>query len=1041
MNPRGLRHTSLLRMILCSVAALWIGLFSPQEAAAQATQTITVQGVVTDPANQPVIGAAILVEGSMTGATTNLQGAFSINAPANGKLVISSLGYLKQTIDINGRLKIDIKLNEDETMLDDVVVIGYGTSIKADLTGSVGSVSQRQLENRVFTSPEQMLQGLVAGVQVVETSSEPGAEVSIRVRGTNSIYSDNEPLYVIDGYVGASIAGINAGDIKSMDVLKDASATAIYGSRGANGVILITTRGGEAGRTVISFDTKVGFSDVYKKLDMADGQEYLDFLIELGKKNNLLYWKSEAELANIGRGTDWQEAIMQRGLFQEYQLSMRGGSEKTTFSVSGNYLKQVGNIINSDFEKMSMRVRLNHKISQKLTFTLNSNLNSSGGNRATVNSVGNPADGATVLNALRMAPFIPLYDEAGNYTFMNDFYGNSEIGAKAITIIGNPVNYAMNVRNSMRHLSNTTNGILEYKISKSFTWQTSIGTTFTNQRFDEYIPTSVYEGFLKGGSSTSRVPYRNNWLTENTLRFNTVYCKKHSIDMVGGFTYQQYNDSEYRIQAREYSIDSGWYYDIDHAATISGGYGPREFSYKLISFLGRLNYGYDSRYLLTASIRADGSSKFAEGHRWGYFPAAAVAWNAANETFLKGVKWIDQLKLRVSWGVTGNQEIGNNLSRFLYNSNDYNLGSSQRVLGLIPGQIGNKMLEWEKTRSTNVGIDFMLFNGRISATVDAYMKTTYDMLSQKRLPATSGEQYAWENIGDVENKGIEATLTTRNIVAKKAGGFSWETRFNYSLNRNKILRLGRNNEDIFVGESTSNLPGLSTTSVLRVGQPIGSFFGCIVDGVFRDADDVANSGLTGFSPGDTKFRDMNGDGSITEADRVIVGHAYPKFIGSFQNSFQYKGFNLDIFVYGSYGNQVFNLNRYFMENWNSYNKPRYYLRDRWTSDNPDGIYNAANSTNLRQTPGAASIMVEDASFIRLKNLTLGYTLPQSLMAKNSVLRSAKIYCTVDNLYVWTGYKGYDPEVNSFGKSNTSLGTDRGAYPKYRTIVFGLTLGF
>ena len=1033
--------------VLFGIAAVIATLIFCNPASAQQgvqNKSYQVSGVIKDQAGLPLVGVTIVLRNNPTvGTSTDEDGKFKIRVKKDDVLSISMLGYKEREIVIENRLPLNITLEEESILMDEAVVIGYGTVARKDHTGAVASIRGEQLEDRFFVSPEQMLQGMVAGVQVTETSSEPGATVSIRIRGTNSINSDNEPLYVVDGYVGGSIDGINTNDIQSMEVLKDASATAIYGSRGANGVIIITTKQGQAGKPVITYDLKYGISKVSKKLEMANAYEYAQFRME-ERSADLLLWKTEEEWANIGKGTDWQDEIFQLGQYQNHQLSIRGGAQKTTYAVSGSIMDQKGNVINSDLTKMTLRTNLTQQIGGRIKFTLNANLSTSKGNRATVNSAGSPQDGATVLNALRMAPFVSVYDENGDYNLVNDFPGNGESGGgQTITKIGNPVAYANRVRNSINSLSGTVNGIITVNILPGLNWKSTLGTTFSRLNTTVYIPTSTYEGSLKGGQSTDNKNTGGNVLTEHTLTYDKKIGGKHQINAVAGFTFQKFNNSAYNIIARQYFSDTNNGYDISNASAISD-YSSSLMESSIMSYLGRINYSYDSRYVVTVTGRADGSSKFAKGHRWGYFPAVALAWNINRESFMSRAKWLDELKLRASYGVSGNQEIGNFKSIYFLNTGQYQFNSSEKVVSLYPAQLGNKELEWEKTLSYNLGLDFMAFNNRLGLTFEAYYKKTYDMLSEKRIPSSSGYQSVMVNIGDVENKGIEVSLLSRNIVSRRKGGFYWETRINYAMNRNKILRLGENNEDLYVGTSSNNLSGVGTTAILRVGEPIGAFYGCIYEGVWRDQAEideaVANGMKDSNKPGDPKFKDQNGDGYINEHDRVINGYAYPKFTISMNNTFTYKNFSLDIFLYGSYGNNVLNLNRYYMESFSQYNKPKYYLEGRWTESNPDGIYPRSNTPKLRQTPGAASLYVEDASFLRIKNITLGYTVPEEVLGK-TFIRSLRVYVTGDNLFTFTKYTGYDPEVNSFGKSNTSLATDRGAYPKFRSFIAGLTIGF
>lgn len=1002
-----------------------------------------VSGIVRDASGIPIEGAFVYIPKKNTGVSTSPDGKFSLFVEINDILKISMLGFVEKTIQIENRLPINVELLESRTMMEESVVIGYGTVARKDHTGAVASVNSKQLENKFYTSTAQMLQGMVAGVNVTETSSEPGGVSSIRIRGTNSIYSNNEPLYVVDGYVGANVDGIGPNDVQSIEVLKDASATAIYGSRGANGVIIITTKQGLIGKPVVSYDLKYGLSEVSKKMEMADAYEYGQFLLQGGQAVDLLSWKTKEEWDNIGKGTDWQDEIFQLGQYQNHQLSVRGGSKTNLYAVSGNLIHQKGNVINSDLTKFSLRTNLSINLAKSVKLMVNANLVTSKGNRATINTAGTPQDGATVLNALRMAPFIPVYNDDGSYYPTNDFPTNGDNGNNAIIIIGNPVAYANEVRNSLTSIMSSSNAILQIELLKGLTWRSSLGSTILKNEKDDYVPKMIYEGRLKNGQGNTARNGASNLLTEHTLTYKANLKNIHKLDAVAGFTYQSFNNKDMNLITRDYFSDMNNGFNISDAGTASG-YSSNYAQSSIVSFLARVNYSFKSRYIFTLTGRADGSSKFSKNNKWGYFPAAAFAWNVNEEPFLKHSKWINVLKLRFSWGISGNQDIGNYKSQYLYSTGKYQFNSVDNAISLRPIQLGNDALEWEKTMSYNAGVDFNAFKNRIQLTADVYYKKTYDMLSEKKLPESSGFASVMVNIGDVENKGIEISLLSRNIVSQKKDGFYWETRLTFAANRNKILRLGENNEDIYVGTSSNNLPSVGSTSILRVGEPIGAFFGCIYDGVWRDYDEINLAVANGMKdknvPGDPKWIDQNGDGYINAQDRVINGYAYPKFTASINNTLSYKNFSLDIFIYGSYGNNVLNLNRYYMEGFSQYNKSKYYLENRWTEDNIDGTLPRFNTPKVRHTPGAASLYVEDASFLRLKTITLGYKFPNSVL-KKTFIKSLKLYFTGDNLYTLTKYSGYDPEVNSFGQNNTSLATDRGAYPKYRTYIMGVSISF
>jgi TonB-linked SusC/RagA family outer membrane protein len=997
--------------------------------------TRRVSGIVYDPKGETIIGATIMDKTSKKGTITDVNGKFSLDVQEQSTITVSYIGYVTTNVKTGSQNSLIITLTEDVKTLDEVVVVGYGTVKKRDLTGSISSIGEKQLSERVFVSAEQALQGLVSGVQVTEVNSEPGGESSIRIRGSNSINSSNEPLFVVDGFVGGNIDGINPSDIQSMEVLKDASATAIYGSRGANGVIIITTKKGNENGLKIEFNSKFGFSKVTKTIDMMNAQEYAQF-IQDGAGDILVF--TPEQIAAMGEGTNWQDEVLQTGQYSNYQLSMRGGDKQMKYYVSGGYLYQKGNVINSDLDKATLRANLSNKLAKGINLELNAAFSSSTGNRATVNTAGTSQDGATVLNSTRMAPFVPVKDGNGNYTVKNFYPGFEQFSISPIRIIGNPVAYANDAIKGMVNINGNMNAMLTIDLISGAVLKSTLAESISRQENNNYIPKSLYEGSIVGGAGGYSKLNKNSFLTEHTLLFKKDFSRTSRFDVLGGFTYQNNYTNGFSISAQDYFSDTNKGVDISNANVITD-YSSSELGTSIMSYLFRTNYIYDEKYLATFSGRADGSSKFAKGHRWGYFPSLALAWNVNKEGWMNRAIWIDQFKIRASAGVTGNQEIPNFSSLFYYQTGQYNFVNGVRIGTLVPENIGNKTLEWEKTLSYNLGLDFAVLNNRITLVADAYYKKTYDMLLIKKIPRSSGFTYATDNIGDVENKGVEISLITRNFASKKRGGFTWETKINYSKNLNKILRLGNNNEDIFVGESTGNMSNIGTTSILRVGEPIGTFYGCMYDGVWRDADQIKASGFLGSAKaGDPRFIDQNKDGYITLDDRVIVGNSYPKFTASISNTINYKGFGLDILLYGSYGGNVFNLNRYYLEGWAQYNKPKY-MNDRWTLTNLDSNIPGQSSTLMRNTPGAASVYVEDASFLRIKNLTLSYSFPASLMKKINNIEGIKVFLSGENLHTFTKYSGYDPEVNSFGKSNLSLATDLGSYPKFSTLVFGLSI--
>lgn len=986
----------------------------------------TVKGSVLDGDGQPVPGANIVVKGSSEFVITDANGVFNIQTKKElpFSLLISSIGFKQQELQI-------YELSEDpaevtlqiDNILDEVVVVGYGTQKRSDLTGAISSVSSSVLKQPI-SSVDRALQGAVTGVQVTQTSGQPGGGSSIRIRGGSSIQGGNEPLYVIDGfpvYNTSTTAGVSSGaeinplsslnpsDIESIDILKDASATAIYGSRGANGVVIITTKKGKADQNTITYDVSVGVQSVIKKVDVLNAKQFAslrnDALYDTKPADGRFQYLTQEQIDALGDGTDWQDEAFRDASVQNHQLTLTGGTQKTRYAVSGNYFNQDGIIRNTDFERYSGRINFDIEATERLT--VGTSLTASRSNA-------NVAPNGIVLALLTMPPTATVYDNDGKYTLRNPFEN----------IFSNPIaslNEQTNTSATSRFLG-TAFG--QYKLIEGLEFKVLFGTDINSVRENVYIPTNIYEGSISGGTASVGEASSSSWLNENTLSYNKE-LGNHSLNAVVGFTQQEYKRDILRAGASKFVSNYTEYNSLQSGATPSIPYSDNT-KWGLLSYLGRVNYGYDDRYFFTASVRVDGSSRFGKNNKWGSFPSAAVSWKLTNEKFFKSFpRAISDLKLRASFGATGNQEIGQYQSLSTLNSVTYIIGG-KIVNGFTPSRISNAELGWETTYQFDGGIDIGLISNRIGVTIDAYHKRTEDLLLSVEIPWTSGQSTALQNYGSVVNRGLEIGINTTNTETD----LIWKTNLNFSLNRNEVTSIGDGKSDFY----------LSGNYIVKVGQPLGTFYGTITDGILQ-TDEVATKGsLTGNATpkaGDRLYKDISGDGRFTTAlDRTIIGNTQPDFLLGITNTFVWKGFDLSILVQGVFGNQILNANKQTLELFNGQQNASTSALDRWTPENPSTTTPRAK---LDPAPVFSDRYVEDGSFLRLKNLTLGYTLPTTLTGR-ARLSNVRIYLIAQNILTWTDYTGFDPEVTS-GNNTVQQGADSGIYPVSRTISGGVSLTF
>lgn len=1031
---------------------VWVSsLFISLGLTAQNTQPIinsTLNGRVLDRKTQePIVGASVQIKGTTHGVQTDVDGKFYFQTGQKFPytLVISFIGFKTKEV-VADNTPITVLIEEDIKQLSDLVVVGYGSQRKKDITGSVASVPKENL-NQITPSVDNLLRGAIPGVVVTQSSGQPGASSSIRIRGGNSITGGNEPLYVIDGvlvyndnnngstglaYSGAGanvLATLNPSDIESIEVLKDASATAIYGSRGANGVIIISTKKGVKDSNTVSYQAYYGTQEVTKKINLLDASQWAtlrnDIQTSIGQTPS--FTAAQIEAFKTSGGTDWQSAAFRKAPIQNHQLSLSGGDDHSRYAVSANYYGQDGVIIGSDFNRLSFRANYEKNVSDNFKFGLNSTASSS-----TLNGVGaNNSSSAltapnTLVGVLLQSPVVSIYNAEGGYNVTQNPYVASVNG-----YIQNPIADLANTTNQTKINRVLSSLYGEYTLAKGLTARVTANGDVINTKQNYYAPSYTTNGAATKGLASVGSKLVTSWLNENTLNYNTSLGSDHQLSLLGGYTFQ-YTRGELSNSGATNFVN-----DINKYNSLQDGTATKPFSdafeSALRSWLFRANYSFLKRYNFTVSARADGSSRFGSASRWGYFPSAGFSWNVADESFAQNWKGISDAKLRLSVGSTGNQEIGDYLSLASLGSINYSFGGAT-VTGFAPTRLSNPNLKWEKTTQYNTGLDLGFFDRRISFVFDAYYKKTTDLLVNVPVPLSSGYTSVLQNIGAVENKGIELGLTTDNY---KTADFSWKSNIVFSANRNKVLEIGNGVQEFFPNPPSAVL-SLQQPILVKVGYPLGTFWGYQTKGIFQTAEEISKeptlNGAANTKLGDRKFVDVNGDGKINAAgDKTYLGSAQPKFVASFGNTLTYKGFDLNFSFQGVFGNKIFNALNQQLEIPTLGSNAAATLANHWTTTNPSTeIPRAANS------PAAvvSDRYVEDGSFLRLKTLTLGYTLPKIGGVKN-----IKVYVSAQNLVTWTKYTGYDPEISSYEQSNLLPGIDYGAYPNARTFIGGLNISF
>lgn len=1027
---------------------------------------IKVTGVVKDATGESMPGVNLAIKGTTTGTISDIDGKFAISAPDKSSvLVVSFIGYKTEEIKIGNQKNLTITLKEEATALGEVVIsAGYTEVRRRDFTGAAGKANLTDMMKAPIGSFDQALAGRIAGVQVSSNEGMPGSTFNIVVRGNNSLTQSNSPLYVIDGFPveDANAAAINPADIESLDILKDASATAIYGARGANGVVIITTKKGVAGKPTVTYNGSFSVQRITNKIDLMDPYEFVKLQTEVrtAAEMDKTYFSPWGEgdqavtrdldfYRRLPAGIphyDYQDESFRTAYTHNHYASLTGGNDGTRYSASLSYMDQEGIIMNSDFERYQGRFSLDQKLSNKFKVNMNANYTRAITNGASPSSTVSSAtsslmysvwgyrpvtyDGTDLLTSL----YDPAVDQANDYRF-NPILSSREEYRKRIedNLVANAfVEYTI------------LNG-LKAKVSAGYRLRDVVNEQFNNSKTRYGNPTRS-----EGVNASMRTQENRSWLNENILTYVKTFKKKHNFNALAGITFQGDYYKYYRMDVQQITNEALGMSGMDEGTPTKIESSLSEA--KLMSYLARVNYNFDSKYYLTASFRSDGSSKFLGSNRWGYFPSGSVAWNFNRESFLQGAsKWLSNGKVRLSWGMTGNNRVSDFAAYAkLYSSitTEYPFGNSYYP-GYALSSLANKDLKWETTEQTNLGFDLGFFNDRISLSVDLYHKVTRDLLLNADLPYTTGFSSAYKNIGKMQNRGLEITLDTENVKTKN---FSWTSNFNISFNRGKILELNAGQETLLSTVSFDN--NYQTPSyIAQVGKPVGLMYGFVYEGTYKYEDfdktaagtyilkaNVPNNGQdrSSIKPGTAKYRDINGDGVVNDDDRTIIGRGHPIHTGGFTNNFTYKNFDLSIFFQWSYGNDIINANRLLFENGEPKKDTNMFASyaHRWTPENPTSNIPAIRGQGPRVF---SSRVVEDGSYLRLKTLSLGYNVPAAFLKRYS-LSSARIFVSGENLLTFTSYSGYDPEV-SVRHSALTPGFDYSAYPRAYNFSVGLNIGF
>ncbi|MDE5988097.1 MAG: TonB-dependent receptor [Duncaniella sp.] len=1085
------KHCFVSTVCLSAFRRLYILLLLAVTAFSVNAQTLSVSGTVIDTEGEPMIGANVIIKGTTTGVATDVDGKYSLkNVPANATLRFSYIGYQTKEIAVKGQSVIDVTLEPEAAMLDEVVAIGYATVRRKDLTAATSSVGGAELAKMPVTTAAQALTGKAAGVNVITQSGAPGADINITVRGGTSITQGSEPLYIVDGFqMESGLQNVDINDIETIDVMKDASATAIYGSAGANGVILITTKSGKSGKSEVSYNGYVSFSRLGKKLDLLGVEDYVRYQYEYqALRGNLdsftgifggnindpdFYTGAYSRIAENYRNRqaiDWQDEVFGKtGITQNHNVSITGGNDRTNFMVSYNYTGEDGIMDKHNYSKNSVRAKLNHKIFDNVRFNFATSLQST-------TTEGGGSLGGTLKQTI-------LQPVTGGERWTNEQLLHQDLADEYLAMPGsasydtnNPILTNKAIDNKKFKRMATVNAGLEIDIIKGLTFRTAGSYMWTQTRED------YWDNGTTRTAHSNNSPYgygkRNNyedsnWQITNTLNYAFDIDKRHNFTVLVGQETSHWESMNLKNEYRSFPDGNFGLNDVSISTPYQ--WTSTKSRIGLVSVFGRVSYGFEGRYLINATIRGDGSSKFAKGHKWDSFPSVSAAWRISEEKFMEPARdYIQNLKLRAGYGVAGNNKIANNMYATEYGSGHYGNGPSDFPT-YVPGTVlGNPDLVWEKTKTVNLGLDVSAFNSRVNLQVDWYNNQSDNLLIENKIPSSTGYTTQYQNIGSIRNRGVEVVLNTVNIATRD---FTWTMDFNISFNRSKVLSLYANSDKAWIKDYESRM-GFK----IEPGKPLGQFYGLVYDGIYTtdDFDQLADgtyklkdgvARLKGFNgtvrPGDAKYKsiagetDADGNPVWSVNDRTVIGNAAPKFTGGWTNTFMYKGFDLSVFMNFSYGNKVFNMSTQrfigpYLPNQNTISTMarRFTLIDPATGEATTNLARLAelnpgqhsgklmwniSENNKTAISDHSSYYIENGSFLRLNTITLGYTLPKKAIQKIR-LSNLRFYATANNIHTFTDYTGYDPEVAASSSALTP-GIDNSSYPRAKSWVIGVNLSF
>ena len=1037
----------------------WLLGFCLITALTHAQTNYSFKGTVRNTERKALEGVSVTEKNTANSTLSKADGSFSLVSKNNSLvLVFSFVGMASQEVTVvSPRSNIEITLSEGSDSLDDVVVVAYGKTSKKLLSNSVVTLSAKDVEGQPVASPAEAMVGMVAGANISTPSGEPGQNPYIRIRGLGSVSAGNNPLFVVDGYPlnnNDNFYNINPGDIQSIQILKDAAACAIYGSRGGNGIVLVTTKRGAAGKTRFSANVYAGITDVAKRVKLLNKEQYMEYTLEAYKNAGIAAPAGLSDPAAFSN-TDWQDEIFTTGQQSNYQISASGGSENSKFYITGNYFKQTGVVKNTGFDRFLVRAnydaRLSRKLKLSMTFAPNfsrtdtkpvqGNFNSS-----TITNSVQANLGAVVTDALLMPPIVPVFTENGNYGQPISTFGN------AINVGGlyNPIATLDLFKDKTNSFKGLMIASLEYEIIKNLSFKTTLGGEMITERRNYYVPATLANGsaplanlnnpVLAGISAAQRNGNTYNWVWENTLNYTRTINRDHKVELLAGYGAQR-NTSEGGLVSGQASSFTN--INVEYVTAAGNLFGTATYSANaLMSAFGRLNYNYKTRYILSASIRSDGSSRFGTDNRFATFPSVSAAWRIGDEKFMKGITAISELKLRASYGVTGNNNIGDYNWQSYGQAANYVFGANagSRVYGFSPNGVAIRNLTWETNKQTDIAMELGLLRNRIYLTVEAYQRNTTNLLLNRNVPAVIGfTNRVLNNVGEIRNKGLDIQLQTTNISKKD---FKWTTNANIFWTSNKVISLASATDQILFA------PVFGYDGGIRVvpGMTMGTFYGYKQIGVYMNDDDVAKNpvwAITGSKPGDMKYEDYNHDGKIDAGDIQPLGNPFPKFSYGMQNSFTYKNLQLSVSIQGTVGGKILNGADRYVYNFYGRVNARENALNRWKSADQPG-----DGWTPRVVNGAqpwlnvlSSYQIFDASYLRIRNVQLRYTLPSSF-SKKLGLSYASIYAMGQNLFTFTSYFGYNPEANLYGNStNPTYGVDQGSYPLNRTITLGANISF